>query len=184
MFNSLINGVFRSKGAGWIPYKTGIRKLLEEIKKHKNSAFPINELYQVYLTHPITFTTTYDSSNLDQLDSSFVYYLMYDLARQIRVNDIDHMMPKSILERNGVDILKINTIKNFKLLDYGTNRGEKNAKPFADWVNNPQFVADKSAYIRTHLVPTDETLWSENNFDNFAEARGKLILEKVLKYKA
>ena len=29
LYHSLINGVFRSKGAGWIPYKTGIKKILE-----------------------------------------------------------------------------------------------------------------------------------------------------------
>lgn len=74
LFHSLVNGVFRSKGAGWIPYKTGIRKLLEEIKNHKNADFPTDKLFQVYTNHPITFTTSYDTNNLDQLDSSFVYY--------------------------------------------------------------------------------------------------------------
>jgi sulfur relay (sulfurtransferase) DsrC/TusE family protein len=101
LFHSLVNGVFRSRGAGWIPYKTGIRKILEEIKSHKNKEFPVHELFQVYTDHPITFTTLYDTNNLDQLDSSFVYYLMYDQAKTIRANDIDHIMPKSILESLG-----------------------------------------------------------------------------------
>ena len=38
LFHSLINGVFRSKGAGWIPYKTGVKKILGEIKKHKGQS--------------------------------------------------------------------------------------------------------------------------------------------------
>jgi len=125
LYHSLINGVFRSKGAGWIPYKTGIKKILEGIKTHKNKIFPIRELFQVYITHPITFTTTYTSGNLDSLDNSFVYYLMYDRARTTRTNDFDHIMPKNILEANGVDWGKINSIKNFQLLDFGTNRGAK-----------------------------------------------------------
>lgn len=182
LFHSLVNGVFRSKGAGWIPYKTGIRKLLDEIKKHKNSDFPNDQLFQVYTNHPITFTTSYNTSNLDQLDSSFVYYLMYDQAKTIRANDIDHIMPKSILENLKYDWAKINSIKNFQLIDYGTNRGEKNGKAFAVWINNPAYVTDKSAFVKLHLIPSDENLWSEDRFDDFIEERAKLILTKLTKY--
>lgn len=182
LYHSLINGVFRSKGAGWIPYKTGIKKILEAIKTHKNKAFPIAELFQVYINHPITFTTTYTSSNLDQLDSSFVYYLMYDRARTTRTNDVDHIMPKNILETNGVDWGKINSIKNFQLLDFGTNRGAKNGKPFKEWVDNPEFVKDKPAYVLLHLIPSDETFWTEDKFEDFIEARATLILTKLTTY--
>lgn len=182
LYHSLINGVFRSKGAGWIPYKTGIKKILEVIKTYKNKAFPIAELFQVYINHPITFTTTYTSSNLDQLDSSFVYYLMYDRARTTRTNDVDHIMPKNILETNGVDWSKINSIKNFQLLDFGTNRGAKNGKPFKEWVDNPDFVKDKPAYLLLHLIPSNKTLWTEDKFEDFIEARATLILTKLMTY--
>lgn len=184
LFHSLVNGVFRSKGAGWIPYKTGIKKLLEQIKNHKNLDFPIDELFQVYTNHPITFTTSYNTSNLDQLDSSFVYYLMYDQAKTIRINDIDHIMPKSILEGLNYDWAKINSIKNFQLIDYSTNRGDKNGKAFALWINNPAYVTDKPAFIKLHLIPTDETLWTEDKFEDFIEKRGELILTKLKKYTA
>ena len=182
LYHSLINGVFKSKGAGWIPYKTGIRKILEEIKTHKNKAFPTEELFQVYINHPIAFTTTYTSSNLDQLDSSFVFYLMYDRARTTRTNDVDHIMPKNILENNGVDWSKINSIKNLQLLDYGTNRGAKNGKPFKEWVENPEYVKDKQAYVKLHLIPEDEDLWTEEKFEDFIEARGALIIKKLEEY--
>lgn len=182
LYHSLINGVFRSKGAGWIPYKTGIKKILEKIKPHKNKPFPVSELFEVYTTHPITFTTTYTSGNLDQLDNSFIYYLMYDRARTTRTNDIDHIMPKNILEAKEVDWGKINSIKNFQLLDFGTNRGAKNGKPFKEWVDNPGYVKDKPAYVTLHLIPTDETLWTEDKFDDFIEARAALILGKLGHY--
>lgn len=182
LYHSLINGVFRSKGAGWIPYKTGIRKILEAIKTHKNKAFPIEELFQVYINHPISFTTSYTSSNLDQLDNSFVYYLMYDRARTTRTNDIDHIMPKNILETKKFDSVKINSIKNFQLLDFGTNRGAKNGKPFKEWIDNPEYVKDKKSYVKLHLIPTDETLWTEDKFEEFIEARGNLILKKLEEY--
>ena len=184
LFHSLVNGVFRSKGAGWIPYKTGIKKILEQIKNHKNLDFPIDELFQVYTNHPITFTTSYNTSNLDQLDSSFVYYLMYDQAKTIRINDIDHIMPKSILEGLNYDWAKINSIKNFQLIDYSTNRGDKNGKAFALWINNPLYVTDKPAFVKLHLIPTDETLWTEDKFEDFIEKRGELILTKLTKYTA
>lgn len=182
LYHSLVNGVFRSRGAGWIPYKTGITKLLNVMKNHKNAAFPISELFEVYTTHPVTFTTNYDSTNLDQLDSSFVYYLMYDMARTVRSNDIDHIMPKSILENLGYDWAKINSIKNFQLLNYGTNRGEKNGKAFSAWVSNGAFVFDQASYLNLHLIPTDNALWIENKFEEFCEARGQLILAKLLQH--
>ena len=179
LYHSLINGVFRSRGAGWIPYKTGIKKILESIKTNKNKEFPIGELFQVYITHPITFTTKYTSGNLDQLDSSFVYYLIYDRARITRINDVDHIMPKNILETKGFDLSKINSIKNSQLLDFGTNRGAKNGKPFKEWVNNPVYVKDKPTYVALHLMPSDETLWTEDKFEDFIEARATLILGKL-----
>jgi hypothetical protein len=182
LYHSLINGVFRSRGAGWIPYKTGIKKILETIKTYKNRVFPISELFQVYISHPITFTTTYTSGNLDQLDNSFVYYLMYDRARTTRTNEIDHIMPKNILESKGFDWRKINSIKNFQLLDFGTNRGAKNGKPFKEWVDNSEYLKDKPAYVKLHLIPTDETLWTEDKFEDFIEARATLILSKLTTY--
>jgi uncharacterized protein with ParB-like and HNH nuclease domain len=179
LYHSLINGVFKSKGAGWIPYRTGIRKLLDTIKNHKGLIFPIDELFQVYINHPLTFTATYTSENLDRLDSSFIYYLMYDRARTTRTNDVDHIMPKSILETKSFEWSKINSIKNFQLLDYGTNRGVKNASPFSSWANNAEYVKDKSSYLSIHLIPTDQKLWDEDQFELFIEERAKLILQKI-----
>jgi uncharacterized protein with ParB-like and HNH nuclease domain len=179
IFHSLANGVFKSRGAGWVPYKTGIKKILNKIKIYKNSDFPIDELFSVYTTHPITFTTRYDENRLDELDRSFVFYLMYDQSRTIRINDTDHIMPKSILQSLEFDHKDINSIKNFQLIDYRTNRGSKNAKPFSEWINNPEDVSDKKGFVSLHLIPNDETLWSENGFIDFSNARARLILNKL-----
>ena len=95
-------------------------------------------------------------------------------------------MPKSILDSilkadgtKKYDWTHINSIKNFQLLDYGTNRGAKNASPFAAWVNDSNCVKDKAAYIDIHLIPADETLWTEDRFEGFIEARAKLILQRL-----
>jgi len=182
LFNSLLNGVFKSRGSGWIPYKTGIRKILELIKNYKNKQFPTDELFKVYNNHPITFTINYTKENIDQLDNSFVFYLMYDLSRSHRTNDVDHVMPKNILEIHGYPSENINSIKNFQLLDFGTNRGEKNGKSFSKWVNNPEYVKEKSLYVQIHLIPNDESLWDEEQFFKFIEKRAEMILEKINKY--
>lgn len=182
LYNSLLNGVFRSKGAGWIPYKTGIKKLLALIKTYKNKSFPCDELIKVYIDHPISYTSIYDSDSLDKLDMQFVFYLVYDRKRQIRINDIDHIMPKTILQAKGYNDNIINSVKNYQLIDFGTNRGVKNGKPFKNWVNNPEYVTDKELYIKTHLIPEDESLWTEDKFDEFREARAKLIIDQIKQF--
>lgn len=182
IYKSLLNGVFRSKGAGWIPYKTGIKKILSEIKEYKNKVFPSEELFKVYIDHPIVYTSDFTAENLDKLDAQFVFYLIYDRKRAIRTNDIDHIMPKNILEEKEYTYNDINSIKNYQLLDYGTNRGEKNGKAFSVWVNNPEYVKDKKLYIETHLIPTDESLWSEDRFLEFKDERAKLIVNKINSY--
>lgn len=174
---SLINGVFRSKGAGWIPYKTGIKRLLEKLKSYKTKDFPTQEMFKVYYDHGLTFTEVFDLSKLDIFESQFMYYLIYDRKQVVRVQDIDHIMPKNILESKNYEWAKINSIKNFQLLDYGTNRGEKNGKPFKNWIDN--YVIDKPAYVIKHLIPSNESIWTEDNFDDFIEKRADLILEKI-----
>ena len=176
IYNSLLNGVFKSKGAGWIPYRTGIRKILEEIKNFKGKVFPTDELFKVYYSHGVTFSQDYNIERLDELEPSFVFYIIYDFKVPNRINDIDHIMPKNILEKQGVEWEKINSIKNYQLLDFSTNRGEKNGKPLTEWIAN--FV--ESNYINLHLIPKDKNLWKEENFAQFSEDRGQMILQKIL----
>ncbi len=177
IYYSLLNGVFRSKGAGWIPYKTGIKKILEKLKTFKNQDFPTQEMFKVYYDHGITFTEEIDLSKLDDYESQFMYYLIYDKNQTVRVQDIDHIMPKNILKSLNYDWAKINSIRNFQLLDYGTNRGEKNGKPLKKWID--EYVTDKEAYTMKHLIPTDESIWTEDKFEDFIEKRAELILDKI-----
>lgn len=89
-------------------------------------------------------------------------------------------MPKSILEQKGYYPYKINSVKNFQLLDSGTNRGLKNGKPFKEWVD--KHVSDKIAYVKRHLIPIDEKIWTEDSFEDFIEKRSSLIIDKIKKY--
>jgi hypothetical protein len=89
-------------------------------------------------------------------------------------------MPRSILENKGFDGEKINCVANIQLLDSGTNRGLKNAKPFKEWIN--KYVADKEAYIKRHLIPKDENVWTEDSFGEFIQKRSTLMVGKIQEY--
>jgi len=180
LINSLLNGVF-STGSGWV-HKTCIRKILKLIKNYKDKPFPVDGLFNIYKNHPVTFTINYTKENIDKLDKDFVFYLMYDLSSDSRENHKDHIMPKSILEKFGYPQFKINSIKNYQLLDPKTNCNVKNGKPFAQWINNSEYVKDKQMYMSRHLIPNDELLWHEERFEDFIEKRTELILGKILKY--
>jgi hypothetical protein len=48
LYLSIINGIFRSRGAGWIPYRTGVNKLLGVMSHNKNEDFPYSEIIKMY----------------------------------------------------------------------------------------------------------------------------------------
>lgn len=178
IFHSFLNDVFRSKGAGWIPYRTGIRKMHACMQSHKGQAFPTEALFDIYRNHPLpNFSTDYSIERLPTLNASFLYFLIYGDTLAARINDVDHIMPKSILEGLQFDARKVNSICNYQLLDYETNRGGKNAKPFKEWLTKQ--VANKEVYLAMHLIPQDETLWDEQNFESFYAERGKLLLDRI-----
>ncbi|MBO4707132.1 MAG: DUF262 domain-containing protein [Elusimicrobiaceae bacterium] len=182
IYYSLLNGVFRSKGAGWTPYTTGINCILNIMKNHQKEIFPCEELFDLYRDYPLkNFTLQNTISNLDKFDDVFLYYLIYGKEFRFRKNDIDHIMPKKILNNYHYDDTMINSIKNFQLLDYGTNRGVKKDKPFKEWINNAEYVKNKRKYISIHLIPENESLWTEDKFPEFTKSRGEMLVNLINK---
>lgn len=94
---SILNKVFRRRGAGWTAYSTGIRKILEVISKYKGKTFPLEELFQMYYSHPLDFSKKIVEEKLGTYDFDFLMYLIYNKPKSFRINDIDHIHPKSIL---------------------------------------------------------------------------------------
>ena len=176
IYLSNLNGVF-SRGCGWIPYKTGIRKILNVIRNHKGVIFPTEELFNVYRNHPLIFSTDIDVKHLNRWNREFVYYLIYD-CESLSGRDKDHVQPKSLLESINVPPEQIYSKANYQLLDLGTNRGFKRAKTLKDWLQSDG-VTDLQFYMERHLIPRDEYFWDINNFDLFLDERAKLIVEKV-----
>lgn len=183
---SLLNGVFKSRGAGWIAYRTGVARILEVIQGTKGKPFPTDAIFKVYKEYPLAFFKDggFDAADLDRLDQDFVLYLMYKKARQIRLNDVDHIHPRSRLMANmeslGIQQKDIDTVRNFQLLDSSTNRGEKQAKPLKQWLES---VEDLKLYVTRHLIPVtkdDSDLLDENNYSLFLKERSELIFKTIL----
>jgi hypothetical protein len=183
MFHSLLNSVFKSRGVGWNPFKTGIARILETMERAKGKPFPLPELLQIYKDHLHFFTTDYRPEDLDRLDRDFTFYVIYDCQRPISSKDIDHIQPRSLLEERSVAPEKLNSISNFQLLDPGTNRGLKNDALFDEWLNGSSEVGpnvvDKLGFLERHLIPSDPVTHKIEHFDELLIARGKLIAKKL-----
>ena len=171
---SLLNGVF-SRGCGWTPTKTGVRKILIEMKKQKGQLFPVNNLFRMYGRHPLRFSEELNAARLRRWNGTFVRYLIYDHEHMLG-RDVDHIHPRFLLLAD-FEPEAINSNSNYQLLDPGTNRNDKRAKPLASWIE--QGVVDRPAYLDRHLIPHDPALWDAANFQAFLDARAALILEKV-----
>ncbi len=124
---SLLNKVF-SRGCGWIPYKTGIRKIHAVMYNNKGKRFPKDSLFKVYELHPLRFVQTVEKNNLSEFDQEYILYLIYNGQPSIRREDIDHIHPRSLLIAADFDESVVNNIANYQLLESGTNRWEKNGK--------------------------------------------------------
>jgi hypothetical protein len=175
IYLSIINGVF-SRGSGWDPNKTGINKIFDIMSQNKGNKFPYSEIIKMYKDHRLRFTDEITKDNLNELDRSFVFYLIYDKKPTTRKQDVDHVHSKKKLMLAGYDESKINNIFNYQLLYYKTNRG-KNDMKLKDWIEKS--VENKKDYLNEHLIPDDETLWIEENYEAFLIAREKLIMEKI-----
>ena len=175
---SLLNKVF-SKGCGWIPEKTGIRKLHKILGGNKGKEFPCTIVFETYRMHPLRFSTEINGANLDVFDRDFVLYLIYNGQPSIRREDIDHIHPQSLLRDNGVNEDQINSIGNFQLLDSGTNRGAKNGKELNKWINDNIAAENRQDYLRRHLIPDKSKLWTTDQFSQFLNTRLDMIAEKI-----
>ncbi|MCI8423669.1 MAG: DUF262 domain-containing protein [Lawsonibacter sp.] len=175
---SLLNRVF-SRGCGWIPYKTGIKKIHAVMQDSKGKSFPKDRLFKVYENHPLRFVSTVNENNLSEFDLEYVFYLIYNGLPTIRSEDIDHIHPRSLLLNAGFDEGVINHIVNYQLLDSGTNRGKKNGKELTDWINSGVDASNRQGYLIRHLIPQDPSLWRTRNFVQFCEERAKMLVDKL-----
>lgn len=175
---SLMNKVF-SRGCGWIPYRTGVRKIHAVMKAHKGGQFPKDDLLWVYKTHPLNFfSDSVTADFLDSFDRDYLFYLLYNKSSSFRIEDIDHIHPKSLLEWR-YEYSDINTIRNYQLLEAGTNRGEKNGKELYVWISEYVKPENRNEYLRRHHIPNDSKLWKSENYKEFLRERTDLLIRAL-----
>ena len=176
LYISLLNGVF-SRGKGWIPYVTGVRKLLNTVSLCKGNLFPVEELFSIYESHPLVFNREISESYLPNWDMTFTFYLIYN--NNITINrDIDHIQPKSLLQQASISAQKIHSLSNYQLIDAVKNRNDKRAKELNKWLVDFD-ESHLNQYLERHLIPSDPNLWLLDNFDAFLSKRSKMIVEKI-----
>lgn len=177
---SLLNpNIFSNSGAGWQGGNTGIRKILEVMKKHQNKDFPYQEIINVYKKHPLRFQEEINEQSINSMERGFVSNLyVSDPNIKGRANDKDHIHPQSKLS-GKYEHWQINDIANFQLLDFSNNRGSKKDKEFYDWINDSNCVNDKETFCENHLIPKNEEFWKSENFLEFLKERKKLLVEKI-----
>ena len=176
LYLSLLNGVF-SRGKGWVPYITGVRKILNTLSQYQGRLFPTDELLSLYESHPLIFNREISEVHLAHWDMTFGFYLMYN-RRNLAGRDIDHIQPKSLLQGKFASE-KIHSLSNYQLIYETTNRNEKRAKRLNEWLSAWVKEADIRGYIEKHLIPEDPKYWIIENFDSFLTERSKLIVEKI-----
>lgn len=173
---SLLNGVF-SRGKGWIPYRTGIKKIFATINQFNGEIFPTEELFSMYESYPLVFSREIAINNLKNWDLRFVFYLIYG-GKYLVNRDIDHIQPKFILNQEQVSPEKIHSVGNYQLIDYAKNRGDKSAKKLNEWLKDWK-EAELKEYLDRHLIPKDPNLWMIENFDAFLDERSTMIVNKI-----
>ena len=103
-------------------------------------------------------------------------FLRLDLKYKIIRFDKDHLHPESLCKSKGLDIKKYDSLPNLQMLDYAENRMSKQAKPLEQWVQE-NCGNDRKGFLKKHLIPDIDL--SLENFDEFYEARKKLLIEKL-----
>ncbi|EDZ66740.1 hypothetical protein NOC27_67 [Nitrosococcus oceani AFC27] len=159
------------------------------------SDFDVTELFGVIradgrsleVTRDTILNTRYSSKDIHLLFNLWYRDFNYQPAYENNLPQVDHIFPQSLLktvkdenpETGRRNILRYKTgfrdqIANCMLLRTQENGagGKSDALPM-------QWFRDKDdEYLDLHLIPKDKTLWELDRFEDFIEARKRLILEK------
>lgn len=160
----------------------------------ENQDFDVNKIFTVISNNGRNLKVSKDTILGERYGSDKIHLIFnllykdfnYQPSYTNNLPQIDHIFPQSLLRNVKEDnlatsrkILKYkqqerDQIANCMLLTAEENgAGGKTDTPPDVW------FADKSVdYLNCHLIPQDRNLWKLENYDQFIEARQKLIFEK------
>jgi hypothetical protein len=93
---------------------------------------------------------------------------------------IHHFFPRALLRKHGVDRSEIDTFANYTLLRAGANLDISTEEP-ATYLARLH-VDEKE--LNKQCIPLDETLWRVDRYEEFLEARRKLLAQRANEFLA
>lgn len=94
------------------------------------------------------------------------------LLGKLNALQVHHIFPKALLYKHDYPRREVNAIANFTFLTQDTNLAVSDRDPAEYLVQ----VADKHpGALESHWIPTDQTLWKVENYNDFLEARRELL---------
>jgi hypothetical protein len=88
-----------------------------------------------------------------------------------------HIMPKSLLRDMGIDRKSINDLANLTFIGGKTNRNISNKLPSEYLLD---ILTKRGSIIYNHnYIPSDKGLWELNRFEEFLNARRKIIVDEI-----
>lgn len=186
LLRTLLVGAFSGQSDNLID---ALVKKLKELK-----GFDLEEAFAVIrsqgrsleLTEDRLWQMGYGSKTIHLLFNLWYPTFTHVPAYDNNLPQIDHIFPRSRLEQirvlnpaTGRQVMKYredarNQLANCMLLTREENgAGGKSDTPPAEW-----FEGKSSAYLSLHLIPNDPALWEMDRYDDFIEARKKLIHDR------
>ena len=170
-----------------------IDDLVKRLKESKT--FDLNEVFGVIrskgrsleLTEGRFWEMGYGSDTIHLLFNLWYREFNYTPAFDNNLPQVDHIFPQSLLRKVKVanpntgkmNVMKYreadrNQLTNCMLLTASENgAGGKSDTPPEEW-----FASKPESYLDMHLIPKDPALWKLEKFEQFIEARKKLIRGK------
>jgi len=146
----------------------------------------MNKGRSILVTRENLLHTSYTDKQLYLIFSIWYQNFDFNPAYDGNLPTVDHIFPQSRLKKikttnlqTGRMVMKYRTedrdqLANLMLLSKEMNVEEKHSLPPDEWIQHRMSDVDKEI----HLIPKDPALWKLERFDDFIEARKKLITEK------
>ena len=152
--------------------------LFGKFRNIKDVPSPIEDLLEIFEEHKLQNYSVFTVDDLDKFDKEFVLFLLSDRRSTLKehIEVIGHLMSPFFLKQYNYSDEAINNIRNLGIFDSRHLR-IKECLRFSEWMNF--CIANRKIYSEKAVIPENEELWTEENFPEFCEARGKLIIDII-----
>ena len=121
------------------------------------------------------FSIQYQNEKVLLVMKLIVPEMMFVAANVNNLPQVDHLFSKKVLKKLGFKKSQWDQLANLAPLSAQENQS-KSGKSLAVWLEAMR-PADRDVLCRRLLIPLNSTLWSEDRFEDFVEARKGLFLQ-------